>query len=83
MRYVAIESLVPADEQSLKPAHGVRKDLLVGVKTAASLATELSLADELAQFRRHVGTDSVADGLGHIETHKVEQRDRAHRHPGA
>jgi len=45
MRYVAIESLVPADEQSLKPAHGVRKDLLVGVKTAASLATELSLAD--------------------------------------
>ncbi len=47
MRYVAIESVVPADERSLKLAHGASKDLPVGVKTAPRLAPERSFLDEL------------------------------------
>ena len=48
MRYVANESLVPADEQSLKPAHGERKDLLIDEKASAGLAAQGSLLDQLA-----------------------------------
>ena len=72
MRYVAIESLVPADEQSLKPAHGVRKDLLVDEKTAAGLAAQHSFARQLAQPRGNVGADRIPDGLGDVEANEVE-----------
>src|SRR5205823_14853158 len=60
-----------------------RRSGAVGVEAPARLASEGARSDELANPRRDLDAELLADRGGHVEPDEVEQRERTHRVTGA